>query len=224
MLKEKQNLISFVESTVRDLIDCQLVDDSMTRKGKTQNSSQHSEDLASTVFSLARDEGLIEDFVKASSQKPYDIRYSLPSETLGPISKKDLECTPHLLENIPDNLGLFEVKKTESGTIMLNDTIPHPSSHYLLFVLQPKNKVIQLFSGESIINALNTKLKKSKEPCPFKDVYEYREHINNLRKMTGFATRGNLVFHHKDVSSPIFTINLKKLSPRNPLTPADSMV
>lgn len=208
MLQQKQALLSFVETTLRSLIDSKLIEDSITSKGRTQKSELVIMDLVDTVFSLAKEEGRILNFVKASSQQSYDIRYSLPSETLDPVSEDTLK-NAHKLESVPSNLGLFEVKKTQTGTLMLNDTVPDPSSHYLVFNVKKNIRNVQLFSGDSIVEGLNILLKRPGVPCPFEDIFEYRNHILTLRELTGFTPRINVSIPVNRIpGSAIFTIDL----------------
>lgn len=210
MIQQKQSLLTFLENTLCSLIDSKLIEDSITTKGRTQKSELIIMDLVDTAFSLAKEEGIILNFVKASSQQPYDFRYSLPSETLDPVSEDYLNNS-HKLEKIPSNVGLLEVKKTDNGTLMLNDTVPMPSSHYLVFCFKKNNRVIQLFSGDSIIEGLNIRLKKPGIDCPYKDIFEYRNDILALRKKIGYATRINLSIPvNKIPGSAIFTYDLDK--------------
>jgi hypothetical protein len=118
------------------------------RGGKTQDSENIAKQYLREVLNLM---GL--SYEEPSSQKPYDFR------------------------NVGKNVGIrglwIELKKTDSMTVCLNDTLPHPNSWYIFMLT--KTKRVAFLGGNEMITMGR---KRDGDICAFESIEEY--YVNNL--------------------------------------------
>ena len=149
-----------------------------TSKGKE---TQRSEKIYTELFEmLLLSEGYTEErkfmftpktYSKASSQKPYDFRIctkncsvddSIESYLRSMEKEESIEKSRFEDIDTSNELLLLEMKKTDAQQIMLNDTIPHDNSWYIILenkkiTKKNKNRYLRLVSGKELKNAWTRK-------------------------------------------------------------------
>lgn len=143
---------------------------------------------------------------QASSQSPYDFRVFLDDSldakkvSLAIRTKDDLPC-------LDTQLLLIEMKKTDSGTICLNDTVPKKEAFYIIITNKDRKKSsgkkIELYIGEQLCEAWNAYAKD--QNAWIQDINEYNDYILDLRKVMGTAAcpRANITIKDSYLSEPL---------------------
>lgn len=152
-------------------------------------------------------------YKKAPSQKPYDFRICLDKdvkdtedERFKKMRQNVNQKNYHLVDLINDLL-LIELKKTQSGTVILNDTIPQSDSFYVIINL--KKNEIGLWRGRDIVVALE---KRMREKGAIKNnIYEYEKDIKTLKEKYGkaFTPRMNLSIGYKSLKNAVKKFSLR---------------
>ena len=181
-----------------------------TESGDTQNTER---DIIYIFEETLKEFGYC--YKKASSQKPYDFRVCL-DQSITDTENEWFKYQRHLVNSkeydtldLTNDLLLLELKKTQSGNVILNDTIPQPDSFYTIMNLKKTKSEIGLWRGQDIIDALEKKMADCNAEST--DIYEYEEEVMALRAKYGkaFYPRLNLSFRYKDLNNSIKKFSLK---------------
>jgi hypothetical protein len=181
-------------------------EDLKTQDGKTQGVERS---YTGVFEDVVKDAGHVYD--KASSQEPYDFRIFL-DETL---DHKEVKRQIRKKEDLPcleSQLLLVEMKKTDSGTIILNDTVPKSDAFYIVVTnktrVKTSGKSISLYLGSQLCEAWNEEAKAN--DAWIKDIHEYNDYILDLRKvMNGAACpRANITIKDSYLNDPLLSFEI----------------
>lgn len=188
-----------------------------TESGDTQNTER---DIVYIFEETLKEFGYC--YKKASSQKPYDFRVCL-DQSIMDTENEWFKHQRHLVNSkeydtldLTNDLLLLELKKSQTGSVILNDTVPQPDSFYVIMNLKKRKakSEIGLWRGQDVIDALEKKMADCNAEST--DIYEYQEEVMNLRAKYGkaFYPRLNLSFKYKDLPSAVgkFSLGAKRLN------------
>lgn len=152
-------------------------------------------------------------YKKASSQQPYDFRICLDKDVTDTEDEKfksartSVNSKDYHLVDLINDLLLVELKKTQTGNVILNDTIPQPDSFYVIVNL--KKQEIGLWKGRDIIVALENKM-RDKGAVSW-DIYQYQKDVKELKEKYGkaFTPRMNLSFSYSKLRNAVKKFSLK---------------
>jgi hypothetical protein len=164
----------------------------------TGGDTQKAERFQTSLFSLIlEEEGFVNDitYKQASSQKPYDFRILCDTS----ISPEEFRHMRHLVNrgdadqaDLKSTLLLIEMKKTQSGSFILNDTLPTNNSWYIMFYNKKRTKknnkkYMYLVKGSALKDAINLK-----HAGRFTNVDDYMRDIQALKEKYPHHPRPNL--------------------------------
>ena len=165
---------------------------------KTGGDTQKAERSQTGLFTLLlEDKGFVSDitYKQASSQKPYDFRVLCDTS----ISPEEFRHMRHLVNrgdadqvDLRSSLLLIEMKKTQSGNFILNDTLPNKNAWYIMFYNKKRTKkdnkkYMYLIKGSALKDAINLK-----HAGRFTNVDDYMKDIQALKEKYPHHPRPNL--------------------------------